>query len=326
MKLRIGFRVLGQGVAWDELVDAAVALERLGFDSAWSTDHFLPLALGVGGTLTPYEGPTFEAWTTLAGWAAATERIRLGCLVSAASYRNPALVVKMATGLDHLSRGRMTLGLGAGWAEKEHRAFGFPFPPAADRLGQLSDAATIARGLLDGEAVTHAGAWYSAKGARNDPAPVQARLPLLIATGGEKKALGIVAAHADAWNADGGDIVALRRASALLDEQCEAVGRPPRAIRRTASQGLAMIRESKDEAVAALAESLSRHRTDWTAALELGLGSRLVGTVEDVVAALAPISHAGFDEVIFDLPLPFDRPTLEALAGPVRAEIARLLA
>jgi F420-dependent oxidoreductase-like protein len=326
VRLRIGFQVWAQFVSWDELMAAGRLVEALGFDGLWSNDHLVPLAAGPDGVVGDLEGPIFEGWVVLAGWAAATERIRLGCLVSGAGYRNPALLVKMATSLDHMSGGRMTLGLGAGWFQREHETFGFDLPPLKDRLDRLEDAAAIARGLLDGEAVTHTGSWYRTALARNDPAPVQARLPLLIGGSGERRTLRIVARYADAWSADGGDPETLLHKNGVLDDHCRAIGRDPRAIRRTAGQPPALIRASRDDAVAALAEVLARHGVPWSTALAAAFDSPFVGSVDEVVAALDGIARAGIEEVMFDLPLPADRQTLDALAGPVRTRLARLLA
>ncbi len=326
MRLRMGFQAWAQFVSWDDLMATARDLEARGFDGIWSNDHLVPLAAGPGGVVGDLEGPIFEGWIVLAGWAAATTRIRLGCLVSGAGYRNPALLVKMATSLDHMSGGRMTLGLGAGWFEREHAMFGFDLLPLKDRLDRLEDAAAIARGLLDGGAVTHAGRWYGTAAARNDPPPVQARLPLLIGGSGERRTLRIVATYADAWSADGGDAETLARKNATLDDHCLAIGRDPRTIRRTAGQPPVLIRATRDEAVAALAEILALHQVPWSTALAAAFDSPFVGPVDDVVAALVGIGRAGIEEVMFDLPLPVDAATLDALAGPVRTRLERLLA
>ena len=156
----------------------------------------------------------------------------MGCLVSGAGYRNPGLLVKMATALDHATDGRAVLGLGAGWFEPEHRAFGFDFPPIGRRLDRLEEAAAISRGLLDGSTVTHEGAWFSAIEARNDPPPVQARLPIAIGGSGEKRTLRIVARYADIWNADGDDPEAF---CATERHPRRALSRGRVAIRRSSS-------------------------------------------------------------------------------------------
>jgi alkanesulfonate monooxygenase SsuD/methylene tetrahydromethanopterin reductase-like flavin-dependent oxidoreductase (luciferase family) len=133
----------------------------------------------------------------LAAWAGRTSRVSLGTMVSAVGYRNIGLLVRMATALDHASQGRAMLGIGAGWHEPETRAFGYDDLPLGDRISRLEEAATVARGLLEGASVSHDGRWIRAAAMRNDPPPLQARMPLLIAGNGEKRALRIVARFAD---------------------------------------------------------------------------------------------------------------------------------
>src|SRR5437879_6417978 len=133
-----------------------------------------------------------------------TQRITLGCLVSGASYRNPVLLVKMATTLDRASHGRLIVGLGAGWHEREHRAMGYELLAPGPRIARLADAAAIVRGLLEDGAVTYQGKYFSADGARNDPpAHDGRRVPLLIGGSGERRTLMVVARYADIWNGAG---------------------------------------------------------------------------------------------------------------------------
>lgn len=316
---RIGFQVWGQEVAWPELMAAGREIERLGFDSLWSNDHFYPVVGGPDGPVTGRDGPIFEGWMILAGFVAATGRVRLGCLVSGAGYRNIGLLVKMATALDHASGGRLTLGLGAGWHEREHLAFGFGYPSLGERLTRLEEAAAIARGLLDGETVTFAGRWYSVDRARNDPPPLQARLPLLIGGSGERRTLPIVARYADAWNGEG-DPETIRHKNGVLDEHCRAVGRDPAAIRRTVGLPPPLLRTSRGEARAALAAILERHGLAAEQARRAA-DSPLAGTADEVAAVLAAYREVGAEEVIFDWPSPFDAETLERLAE-VRRDVS----
>jgi alkanesulfonate monooxygenase SsuD/methylene tetrahydromethanopterin reductase-like flavin-dependent oxidoreductase (luciferase family) len=258
---------------------------------------------------------------TLAGWAERTEQVTLGCLVSGAAFRNPALLVRMATALDHASSGRAILGLGAGWHAAEHRAFGFSYPTVAGRLDRLDEAARICRSLLEGEATHVEGTWFSARGARNEPAPVQDHLPLLIGGSGERRTLPIVARLADIWNGEG-DPETFARRSALLDELCRDLGRDPASLRRTVGLPPPLVRDDRVEAVTHLADRLMRHGLGAEAARAASETSPLVGTVEDVVAILLAYEEAGAWEVIFDWPPQGDEVTLAALAGPVRAGLA----
>jgi alkanesulfonate monooxygenase SsuD/methylene tetrahydromethanopterin reductase-like flavin-dependent oxidoreductase (luciferase family) len=242
----------------------------------------------------------------------------MGCLVSGAAYRNPGLLVKVATALDHATGGRAVLGLGAGWFEREHAAFGFEFPPIGGRLDRLTEAAAICRGLLDGSAVTVDGDWFRTDGARNDPLPVQARLPLAIGGSGEKRTLRVVAERADIWNADGDDPESFQRRNGILDEHCRAVGRSPDAIERTVGLPPPCIRSTREEAVDALAAILERQALPREDALRTAAGSPFAGPAGAVIAELRRYQEAGASAVMFDWPAPFDRRTLEAMAGPVR--------
>lgn len=319
--LRIGFQVWGQHVPWDELVEAGRRIDALGFDSLWSNDHLLPVAGGGPEALEVGRGPVWDGWMTLAAWAEHTRAVTLGCLVSGAPYRNPALLVRMAVALDHASQGRAVLGLGAGWHATEHRVFGYPYPSLRERLDRLDEAALICRQMLDGEPVHVSGTWFRVDGARAEPAPLQARLPLLIGGSGERRTLPLVARVADAWNGEGEPGVFARK-SALLDELCRAEGREPAAVRRTVGLPPPLIRDDRLEAVIELTARLVRHGLDSEAARAASEGSPLVGDVDRVADRLRAYAAAGAEEVIFDWPAPGDEETLEALAGPVRERLA----
>jgi alkanesulfonate monooxygenase SsuD/methylene tetrahydromethanopterin reductase-like flavin-dependent oxidoreductase (luciferase family) len=320
-RLRMGFQVWGQYVAWPELMAIGREIDEFGFEERWSNDHMLPQAAGGVGALGELDGPVFEGWSILFGWAGITRHARMGCLVSGAGYRNPGLLVKMATALDHATGGRAVLGLGAGWFEREHLAFGFEFPPLGRRLDRLAEAAAVCRGLLDGSPVTYDGDWFTTVDARNDPPPLQPQLPLAIGGSGEKRTLRIVAQHADIWNADQDDPDSFRRRNGILDEHCRAVGRPPEWIERTAGLAAPCIRPTRDEAVETLAAILEQQAMPRADALRMAEGSPFAGPVESVVAELRRYRDAGLSAAMFDWPAPFDRPTLEALAGPVRSAL-----
>jgi alkanesulfonate monooxygenase SsuD/methylene tetrahydromethanopterin reductase-like flavin-dependent oxidoreductase (luciferase family) len=240
--------------------------------------------------------------------------VKLGCLVSSVSYRAPAILVKMATALDHATGGRAVLGIGAGWHATEHRAFGFALPLLGERLDRLEEAAAICRQLLDGRPATLHGRWFEADGARNNPPPVQARLPLLIGGSGERRTIPIVARYADIWNGEG-DPETFVRKSAMLSERCRDIGRDPATMRRTVGLPPPLIRGDRMEAVAVLAGLLARHGFPTADARSSAEASPLAGTVEQVGAQLRAYQAAGADEVMFDWPLPSDDETLVALAG-----------
>ena len=314
MAIGIGLQVWASHTSWADLMAAGRAIDALGFETLWSNDHFVP-ALGDEAIVGRIDGPIFEGWSILMGWAAVTSRIRLGCLVSGAGYRNPALLVRMATALDHASEGRALLGLGAGWHEREHRMFGFPFPSLRERLDRLDEAATITRGLLDGERVTLVGRWYAVEGVVNDPLPVQANLPLVIGGSGARRTLRIVAQTADWWNGDGNDPAAFARLSGILDDHCRDVGRDPATIRRTVGQPPVMIRPTIREARHDLAAVLVRHGMAPPVARETADANPYAGPVSAIRDRLAAIAEAGATLAVFDWMAPFDRATLEALSG-----------
>jgi alkanesulfonate monooxygenase SsuD/methylene tetrahydromethanopterin reductase-like flavin-dependent oxidoreductase (luciferase family) len=310
----IGFQVWGQHTTWPELAQAAHDIERRGFASLWSNDHFFVAAGAAAAEPDAVPGPFLEGWITLAGFALVTERIPVGVLVSGAGYRNVGLVVKQATAVDHLSGGRTTLGLGAGWHLRDHAAFGFDLPPVGERLDRLEEQAAAARALLDGETVTVIGAHVRFDRAVNLPAPVQPRLPLMIGGSGERRTLRIVARYADAWNGEG-DAATWAHKSRVLDEHCAAVGRDPLAIRRTVGIPAASVRSTRDAAVAALAGRLRHNGIAAGQALAAAAASPLAGTPDAVARALHAYAAAGAAEAIIDWPAPFDAETLDRLAS-----------
>ena len=177
---RVGFQVWGQFTTWPELAATARDIERLGFDSLWANDHLFPAAGAAAASPEGIAGPFLEGWMTAAGFALVTSRIPVGVLVSGAGYRNAGLLVKQATALDHLSGGRALLGLGAGWHQRDHSAFGFDLPPVRERLDRLDEQSAAVRALLDAAGpVTTDGTWVRMDRAVNDPPPV-GRLPLMI--------------------------------------------------------------------------------------------------------------------------------------------------
>jgi len=308
--VKLGALCWNQYTDWPSLLEAGRRAERLGFDSLWTWDHLYPI---VGNPV----GPIFEGWLTLAAWAQATERIRIGLMVGANTFREPALTAKMATTLDHISGGRASLGIGAAWFETEHLGYGLRFgdgPP--ERLRWLSEALPIMRGMLHGEEPTATGPRYSAAAVRNDPRPIQARLPILIGGGGEQVTLKLVARYADANNVGGG-LANVKRKEEVLLQHCEAIGRDPAEIERTVGIGTVMIRDSRAE-VDRLARTIFERNGNarpWS--------DQPVGTPEDVAAALAPFVEIGYRHLIAGFPTPFDEESMVRLATEVRPLLER---
>jgi F420-dependent oxidoreductase-like protein len=229
--MRFGLDVAQQRMPWDEVVSRVRFAEDLGFDGAWGFDHFQPM-YGSG------PGETFEGMTTLAALAGQTSTIRLGLLVTGATYRHPSVLAAEAVTVDHASHGRLELALGAAWFEDEHRALGIPFPPPATRFDLLEDTLEIATRLMTGERVSYDGKLVSLQDAQLRPVPVQQpHPPLWIGGTGPRRTLPLVARHADVWHGFGTP-TSLQEASARVDDLASAVGRDPASILRAASLSL----------------------------------------------------------------------------------------
>ena len=303
-------------LCWNQYTDRPSLLEagrrahRLGYDTLWTWDHLYPI---VG---DPH-GPIFEGWLTITAWAAMTERVRIGLMVGANTIRNPALVAKMATTLDQISGGRAILGLGAAWFEEEHLDFGIEFGSGfPERLRWLGEALPIIRGMLHGEEPSATGPRYAARHVRNDPPPVQARLPILVGGGGEKVTLRLVAQYADANNVGGG-FETVKRKEAILREHCERIGRDEREIERTTGVGVVVIRDSRAEAQRVFDRLFENNRVSqkWQ--------DQPIGTPEDVAEHLAPYLEIGYRHLVAGFPSPYDQESMTRLATEVKAILER---
>jgi F420-dependent oxidoreductase-like protein len=225
---RLSVMVEGQeGVAWEHWTTLAETVERLGFDGLFTSDHYMPLLAG---------GPQRDAldvWAVLSALAACTERIRLGTMVSPVTYRPPAVLAKLALTVDHVSGGRVEVGMGAGWHEREHAAFGFAFPPLGVRLAMLEEQATILRALFDHGEVDHVGEHYRLDRCTVRPGPVQARLPITLGGSAKPRAARLAARVADEYNLVFETPDDCRAANERLDRACEAADRDPTTLRRS---------------------------------------------------------------------------------------------
>ena len=184
---------------FDEVVKRATAAEESGFSSLWVMDHFYQLP-ALGGA----HQPMLEGYTLLGALAVRTDSVQLGTLVTGVTYRNPAMLAKIVTTLDVISKGRAVLGIGAAWHDVEHDALGFDFPPVKERMDRLEEAVQICRAMFREETPTFEGRYYSIDDARNVPRPIQAGgPPIMIGGGGEKRTLRLVAQYADMCNVTG---------------------------------------------------------------------------------------------------------------------------
>jgi alkanesulfonate monooxygenase SsuD/methylene tetrahydromethanopterin reductase-like flavin-dependent oxidoreductase (luciferase family) len=308
--IRLGVLCWNQYTDWPSFLEAGVRADRLGYDTLWTWDHLYPI---IGDS----HGPIFEGWLAITAWAMATERIRIGLMVGANTFRNPALVAKMATTLDHISNGRAILGIGAAWFAEEHQDFGIEFgsgPP--ERLRWLGEALPIMRGMLDGTEPTATGPRYSSKHTRNLPPPIQAHLPIVIGGGGEKVTLKLVAKYGDMCNIGGG-IEKVRRKDAILVAHCEKVGRDPSEIERTSNVGTIFIRDDRAEAERLYREAVARNR------IRPSWDEGILGTPEDVAEELAPYLEIGYRHLIAGVPAVYDEETMTRLATEVKPLLER---
>lgn len=228
--MRFGIQTSLNNVEWREIEDMWRFIDRdTKFHSAWTFDHFIPPGPGQDPNANCFEG-----WSALAALAAITERVRLGCLVTGVTYRDPAVLAKMAVTIDHLSNGRLELTLGAAWHEGEHRMFGMPFPPVKERQDRLEEAAQVLRLLFDSDGpVDFDGAHYKLKKAVFLPKAVQKpHPPIMIGGGGEKRTLRTLARYGDVMNISGTPD-AVRDKIAVLDQHCRDAGRDPSEIEKT---------------------------------------------------------------------------------------------
>jgi F420-dependent oxidoreductase-like protein len=210
--------------SWSDLSEVAAYAASTGWEGVWVADHFMPSS----GDL---DSPLLECWSVLAGLAATVPGVRLGPLVAGNTYRHPAVLANMVATIDQLSGGgRVVLGLGAGWQDNEHAAYGLDFYDTAERLARLEEACAVIHGLFNENRATFDGRFYQLADAPMEP---KGTVPLLIGGGGEKVTLRIVARWADEWNTWGTpDVLAAK--GAVLERHCEAIGRDPREISRSA--------------------------------------------------------------------------------------------
>ena len=308
--LKIGINLFSQSTSWRDFLDAARRVDQLGYESLWTWDHIHAI---MGDPLHPI----FEAYVTLGAWAMATERVKLGLMVGANTFRNPGIVAKSIATLDHASNGRAVLGIGAAWFEYEHRAHGIDFGTSAgERLDWLDESVGALRTLLGGGEVTSAaGEHYSFDGLRHQPAPVQSHVPIMIGGNGRTKTLRTAAKYADIWNGFGTP-EELADLDGVLRGHGAAVGRDTSRITRTSNLWI-VIRDDPAEARRVWAAQMANNGSEVDEAA-LAQDRPILGPPERVAARMRQYVDAGFETALVELPAPYDVETLERLIGEVK--------
>jgi F420-dependent oxidoreductase-like protein len=221
--------------AYIELEKFWKAADELGFDGIYNYDHFY----GLGDAEEQWVNPTFEAWTSLAAMAAVTSRARVGCMVSSVTYRAPQMLAKLVATLDHISGGRLDIGLGAGWHQPEHIAYGYDYPSAGTRIAMLEESITIMKSLWTAPKTSFQGEFWKLEDVIAEPKPMQQPYPRIIIGGnGREKTFRVIAKHADEWNCVGTDPATFRELSEVLDQRCSEIGRDPSTLSRGAQMFL----------------------------------------------------------------------------------------
>ena len=274
----------GAGQPWAEILASSKHAAATGWDGVWFADHFMPFQGDIG-------EPIHECWTVLAGLAAAVPLVRLGSIVTGNTYRNPAVLAKQVATVDHISGGRVILGLGAAWQESEHVAYGIEYPSARGRLDRLDEACAVITSLLRNDRSSFEGRHYRLVDAPFAPKPVQAHLPLMIGGGGERRTLRIAARWADEWNIWGTPELCAHKAS-VLEAHCADLGRDPGEIVRSANSLLVL---ATDETWLA-----GRRNRDYGRPV-------VMGTPAEAIEIVARYQEAGVGELIlpdFTMPDP----------------------
>ncbi len=312
---RLGYQIpnftypgVGPDQIFDNLVVQAKAAEAAGFDRVLLMDHFYQLP-GIGDP----DDYMLECYTTLAALAQHTEKVRLSSLVTGNTYRNPAVLAKTVTALDHVSHGRATLGIGSGWFELEHDSFGIPFNTFGERFEKLEEALNIIIPMLRGERPTLDGAHYQVQEAINSPAPVS-RIPVMIGGNGEKKTLRMVAQYADESNLTCGVEEVPRKLDALA-AHCERLGRDRSEIKVT-KLVMMVIGRTHDDAMASVSAYIENH--GWPEEIVDLMAPRMtLGGPDEIGEAIRELVEVGIDGITLNLAANAHDPEMIALAGEV---------
>lgn len=307
--MRVCLMVEGQeGVTWDQWLALARACEEHGLEGLFRSDHYVSV-------LGEEDRGSLDAWATTCALAAQTERIRLGVLVSPVTFRHPSALVKTLVTADHVSGGRVELGLGAGWHEREHRAFGFPFPPDGERMEMLAEQLEVVHGLWSAKDLTFEGEHYRLEAARSVPDPVQRPHPPLIVGGrAGGRSAELAARWADEYNTTFSTPEECRRRKARVAEAWERAGRDPDDLRFSLMTGC-VVGSERDEVDERLRRVLTVMRSrEAPGAFAAAHDDWVIGTVDEVIERLLELQEAGVDRVMLQH-LPVDDLEMVALLG-----------
>ena len=308
MKLRI-FTEPQQGASYDQLLAVAQRAEKLGFDAFFRSDHFLKM-----GSVNGNPGPS-DAWTTLAGIARETSTIRLGTLVNSATFRHPAITAVSVANVDAMSHGRVELGLGAGWFEEEHKAYGFDFLPLGQRFDVLSEQLAVISGLWStplGETFNFTGNHYTLENSPALPKPVQSSVPIIIGGRGLKKTPALAAQYATEFNMPFVVIDDFVGQCSRVREACTAIGREPSTLKYTCAQTIVCGVDNAE--VARRAKNIGREVAELTE-------SGLCGTPDQVIAKIKQWGAAGSETVYLQILDLDDLEHLDLIAAQVLPHI-----
>jgi alkanesulfonate monooxygenase SsuD/methylene tetrahydromethanopterin reductase-like flavin-dependent oxidoreductase (luciferase family) len=305
--MQIGVQLLPQDVTWTHWRDAWLRIDELGFHSNWSFDHMH----------APRGEPqtdSFEGWVGMAALAALTQKAWTGMLVSPVTFRNPALMVKMATTLDHVSGGKSIFGLGAGWHVNEHQAYGFGWPSAGERVSRLAEALEITHRMWNRaeQPATFAGKYYQLDGAFNNPGPLQSPHPPILVAGSGPRIIGLVARYADIYDS-WPPLDALAQRFELLAQACDRINRPYAALTRSLSVDYLWAPDPATRE-ARFAEAVGVTPGRDPAMLRARI---LAGGPAELIDQLGTYQSAGVQQVILHIPPPYDMDGLEHFAADV---------
>ena len=309
-RVRFGLQTPNQNASWEQIRDAWVLAEELGFDSAWVFDHFLPI-------FGNEEGSTLEGWTLLAALAAETERIKIGVMVTGNTYRNPSLLAKIATTVDHVSGGRLLMGMGAGWFERDHSAFGFHYGTARERAERLEEALQVITKLWSEDHPSHSGKYYSLDRAPFEPGNVQQpRPPIIIGGQGKKWIVPLVGRYADGWNAVSGVTPdGVRERIEIIKAECARIGRSP--CPSDVSVLLPLVAVTRIPLAGPAIRLGARVMVDKEVAKSI-----LADSPDAIEKRIRRYVDAGVNEIILSIRSPFDPDLIRAFATEVMPRFA----